>query len=104
MSFVHTLVVIIQVVFIALVFVIVFYRPHETSKENVLGMNIDINKTINICKADINKDGIVDEADYIEIKASFLTPKAVRADINKDNIVDLSDFGFVTTNYLGQCK
>jgi len=96
---------IIQILFIMLVFVIVFGRPRLPDNSQVLGRSIDVSKTLSACQADINKDTIVNELDFEEIKMNFLREEVLNpaADITSDSLVDLEDYSLVSNNYNQQC-
>ncbi|MBI4066474.1 hypothetical protein HY411_02045 [Candidatus Gottesmanbacteria bacterium] len=65
--------------------------------------------TLAACNAaDINRDGIVDNEDYIALVTDYFKTQPVnpRSDINQDGIVDVTDYSVYVTQYLkstGSC-
>lgn len=105
MRFLHITTTGIQLIFIILVFVLVFYRPKENNK-NVLGLSIDVRGVLQACHADVNRDRLVDFTDYLYIKEAMTntTNDSIKYDLTEDNIVDLSDFALIYSQFGQYCK
>ncbi|MEO8581624.1 MAG: choice-of-anchor Q domain-containing protein [Patescibacteria group bacterium] len=57
-----------------------------------------------VCRADINRNGKVDLADYSFLVADFLNPNFhPESDINQDGVVDLTDYSILVANFLKAC-
>lgn len=105
MGFSQKIVFLVQVLFIALVFIIVFYRPKFTTGD-VLGESTGVLPTLNSCLADISNDGVVDKNDYMLMRSVFLYPQKdpIAVDINNDHVIDLTDFGYIARYFGASCN
>lgn len=57
---------------------------------------------LDLCKADINSDSIIDISDYSILALDFLRtpPNNPRTDLTGDNLVDIADFSFLASGFL----
>jgi hypothetical protein len=51
-------------------------------------------------KADFNRDGIVDMADFTTMSENWLKPAINKVDINTDGMVDIVDFAILAEGWL----
>src|SRR3989344_7943596 len=94
---------VVQLLFISLVFVLIFMDPiyEKYLSPKVLGKSTEKISAKDPCVADIHPDGAIDDFDYAEIKMQFLNDTLTKpsADVNSDGIVDLTDFSILSANY-----
>ncbi len=59
-----------------------------------------------VCRADVDQDGVVDITDYSLLVGEFLKspPSIPRTDVDKDGLVDITDYSLLVGQFFGTCQ